>query len=121
MDAELAQPAESYGTDLSKMVVAVKQPCLVRYRRRAARAVSAKRSRESQDATAERPYCIRVDLDLCQGHAVCVSEAPELFNLNRQDGQDKVVLLSENPAPELRAKVESAVRHCPTRALSIEE
>ena len=32
---ELAQPAASYGNDLSKMVVAVRQPCRVRYRRRA--------------------------------------------------------------------------------------
>ncbi|MDJ0866957.1 MAG: ferredoxin [Myxococcota bacterium] len=65
---------------------------------------------------------LRVDLDLCQGHAVCVGEAPEVFDVERnEDGEDKVVLRRSQPPPELRAGVESAVRHCPTRALSIEE
>jgi ferredoxin len=32
-----------------------------------------------------------------------------------------VVLRSETPDPAERARVELAVRHCPTRALSIEE
>ena len=42
---ELSQPAESYANDLSKMVVAVKQPCRARYRRRRTATASTARSR----------------------------------------------------------------------------
>jgi ferredoxin len=53
---------------------------------------------------------------------VCVAEAPEVFDLERtESGEDKVVLRMEAPPAALREKVESAVRHCPTRALSIDE
>jgi sterol 14-demethylase len=62
---------------------------------------------------------IKLDRALCQGHAVCMSEAPEVFRL--EDG-DKVVRILQAQAPAaLREKVELAVKHCPTRALSIEE
>jgi sterol 14-demethylase len=120
---ELAQPRESYANDHSKMVVAVRQPCRVRYRRRAvsAAAVAAARG-AAASSTATRRFRVCVDLDLCQGHAVCVNEAPEVFDLERSEGgEDKVVLRMESPTAALREKVESAVRHCPTRALRIEE
>jgi sterol 14-demethylase len=120
---ELAQPRESYANDLSKMVVAVKQPCRVRYRRRASAATAASAARAAAGASAAaRPFRVCVDLDLCQGHAVCVSEAPEVFDLDRtESGEDKVVLRMEAPPAALREKVEKAIHHCPTRALSIEE
>ena len=60
---------------------------------------------------------IRVDLDLCQGHETCTSEAPEVFSV--EDG--KVVVLEADPPPELHEAVKLAVKYCPTRALSIEE
>ena len=62
---------------------------------------------------------VRVDLDLCQGHGVCVSEASEIFALDPKE--TRVRVLDERPAPGLRAKLEAAVRHCPTRAISILE
>ena len=62
---------------------------------------------------------IKIDLDLCQGHAVCVSEAPEVFDFD--DEERKACLRMERPDPKLRAKVELATRHCPTRALKIKE
>ncbi len=119
---ELAQPVGSYGNDLSKMVVAVRQPCRVRYRRRAAAQASrsaalAADGTERKDEAGSFRLCL--DRDLCQGHAVCVNEAPEVFEIDRDE--NKVVLLQERPDPSLREKVELAVRHCPTRALSIEE
>ena len=43
----------------------------------------------------------------------------EVFQIDR--AENKVTLRTETPDPELRARVELAVRHCPTRALSIEE
>jgi sterol 14-demethylase len=118
---ELAQPRESYTNDLSKMVVAVKQPCRVRYLRRTSASAAASATRAAA-ATGARPFRVCADLDLCQGHAVCVAEAPEVFDLERtESGEDKVVLRMEAPPAALREKVESAVRHCPTRALSIDE
>ena len=120
---ELAQPVETYTNDLSKMVVAVKQPCRVRYRRRmASRAVKAGTSQLADTTVASGAYRVCVDLDLCQGHAVCINEAPEVFEIERNEkDEDKVTLRMESPARELREKVEAAVRHCPTRAISIKE
>lgn len=59
---------------------------------------------------------IRADLDLCQGHAVCQAEAPEVFTVPKR-GQ--VVILRDVPDAEHRAAVADAIRYCPTRALSI--
>ena len=59
-----------------------------------------------------------MDLDLCQGHAVCESEAPEVFEVPKR-GQ--VRILAERPLPEQHHAVRQAVAYCPTRALRIEE
>ena len=57
-----------------------------------------------------------VDADLCQGHGVCESEAPALFEVNR----DRMVqLLDPTPSDDQRRPAELAVRYCPTHALSI--
>lgn len=61
---------------------------------------------------------IVVDRDLCQGHGVCESEAPEVFSVSK----DAVLTVLQESAPEAeRAAVELAVRFCPTHALSIIE
>ncbi len=62
---------------------------------------------------------MKVDGDLCQGHAVCMSEAPEIFLVDEQTGELTVLL--EQPSEALRAKLALAVRYCPTHALSIAE
>lgn len=65
---------------------------------------------------------IKVDLDLCQGHSVCMEECPEVFDVRDQPGgYPQVVVLMEEPPEELRKKVMSAVRGCPNRVISIEE
>jgi sterol 14-demethylase len=64
-------------------------------------------------------YRIVVDRDLCQGHGVCESEAPEVFVVERK--ATTVTVLDETPPESQRAAVEAAVRYCPTHALSIEE
>ena len=61
---------------------------------------------------------IVVDYDLCQGHAVCQSEAPAVFVV---EDKGQVRLLDENPAEDARAQVEMAVQYCPTHALKIVE
>jgi ferredoxin len=102
------------------MVVQLKQPCRVRYRRRAAVATTGRSHEHRTDrATATQPCRIVVDLDLCQGHSVCASEAPEIFKVDKPT--NKVQLLVDTVAPELRAKAEKAVQYCPTHALKIEE
>lgn len=120
---ELAQPPESYREDHSKMVVQLAQPCRVRYRRRARPAAAAPvgGGGGAADVADLAPGGARVvvDPDLCQGHAVCVSEAPELFRLD--PGTGKVVVLEDRPSAALRPKLDAAVRHCPTRALRIVE
>ncbi len=116
---ELASPAETYGNDYSTMVIGLKQPCRVKYRRRTA--VRADRPRQDTtarlDAEDARPYCIKVDLDLCQGHGVCVNEAPEIFEL--ADDELKVRVLNERPDQAHRPPIESAIRNCPTGAIRI--
>jgi sterol 14-demethylase len=116
---ELAQPPASYHNDHSKMVVQLQQPCRARYRRRAA-ATEARHAgvAASSVAASSGAFRIRVDLDLCQGHGVCVSEAPGVFEVDRDES--KVVLLDDSPDPSLGERVALAVEHCPTRALSIE-
>ncbi|MCM6772702.1 ferredoxin [Nocardia sp. CDC159] len=60
---------------------------------------------------------IVVDRELCQGHAVCQDEAPELFEVPRRG---PVRVLRADPGDRLEA-ARTAVRYCPTQALSIVE
>jgi ferredoxin len=61
---------------------------------------------------------VTVDLDLCQGHGVCESEAPTVFELAKNKS---VTILDATPDESQRAEVEAAVRFCPTSALRIAE
>ena len=60
---------------------------------------------------------IVVDEDLCQGHAMCVLEAPHLFEVPKHG---TVSVLGQPTAADLEM-VRSAVHHCPTGALRLEE
>ncbi len=59
---------------------------------------------------------IVVDWDRCEANGVCMRAAPEAFQL---DDKDTLHVLVENVTPELRAKVDQAVRECPRQALSL--
>ncbi len=59
---------------------------------------------------------IEVDLDLCQGHAMCELEAPDVFSVPRKG---TVTVAEPAPAPQRRPAVEAAVRYCPTQALRL--
>ena len=61
---------------------------------------------------------VTVDYGLCQGHAMCELEAPEVFVVAKS-GTVEVRL--EEPPAELHDAVRLAVKYCPTRALSITE
>jgi sterol 14-demethylase len=116
-DFEMAQPPESYRNDHSKMVVQLQQPCRVRYRNRAAQARREPQATRSESAGPAAPFRIALDLDLCQGHGVCVSECPDVFALDEETHQ--VRLLQARPPESTRAKVQAAVKYCPTGALQV--
>ena len=63
-------------------------------------------------------YRIAVDRDLCQGHGVCESEAPDVFSVSK-DGV--LTVLDDAPGDAQRKAVELAVKYCPTHALTIVE
>ena len=63
---------------------------------------------------------LTADFELCQGHGVCVEEAPDIFTLDENTGRyPRVVILQERPDAEQKTRVELAVTHCPTRALKL--
>ena len=63
-------------------------------------------------------YRIEVDLDLCQGHAMCELESPDHFRVPKRG---TVEILDSEPPDQARPDIERAVRECPTRALFIVE
>lgn len=59
-----------------------------------------------------------VDFDLCESNALCMKEAPEVFQV-RDD--DFLYVLDENPPDSLREKVTRAAQVCPKQAIKIED
>ena len=59
-----------------------------------------------------------VDQNRCDFHGLCVETAPEVFEIG---GDGALRVLNETPPEGVRAKVDKAVRECPTGATSIEE
>ncbi len=119
----LAQAPDTYRNDHSRMVVQLEQPCALRYERRMDQRTTS--DAPSRDAMREEPVNdneesarIQVDLDLCQGHSVCMSEAEGVFEL----GPDrKVRILVTEPDAARLDDIRRAVRYCPTGALSLTE
>ena len=67
-------------------------------------------------------FCIKIDRDLCQGHSICESEAPELFRVVETDSPyPQAEVLQDRPDESLRAKAERAARYCPNGAITIVE
>ena len=58
-----------------------------------------------------------VDYDLCEANAVCMQQAPEIFEV---DDEDNLNVLQEEVPEQLREKLEDAVRLCPRQALRID-
>jgi sterol 14-demethylase len=117
---ELIDEKDYYQDDFTQMVVQPLSPCRVRYIKRT----------DIKDATTETAqnkvqnnqplapsFQIDLDRDLCQGHATCMTEAPELFHV---DEAGHVTLLQEHPSLDLLTKAQQAVKYCPSKALKIE-
>ncbi len=137
---ELVDAPETYVDDYGEMIVQPKSPCRIRYQRlsnAASKAGKPAMPQSAEDTTAykdsqcpvhsdtdietsaqTRAFTVMVDRQLCQGHAMCMGEASDVFHV---DDNGKLQLLQENPPPELMDKVRNAVKHCPNQALSIKE
>lgn len=62
---------------------------------------------------------VRVDEDRCEGQAVCVGLAPQVFELG---DDDEFVQVTVDDVPSGReARVRKAAAKCPMAALTIEE
>ncbi len=58
---------------------------------------------------------VRVDEDMCEGHAKCQASAPEVFAVR----DDVSHVLLDEISPGLLPKVERAIRLCPRQAISV--
>lgn len=61
---------------------------------------------------------VRVLEDVCQGHTLCATSAPQVFGLREEDGH-AFLLLVDIP-PELENDVRRAALGCPEQAIQID-
>jgi ferredoxin len=65
-------------------------------------------------------FKVVIDRGLCQGHSVCLAEAPEIFRVVDSDmAYPLVELITERPAEELLAKAQNAAEYCPNGVITI--
>ena len=116
---ELIDEKDHYQDDFTQMVVQPLSPCRVRYIKRTD--IKSTITEVTKDkATTSQPsapsFQIHLDRGLCQGHATCMTEAPELFHV---DEAGHVTLLQEHPSLDLLTKAQQAEKYCPSKALKI--
>jgi ferredoxin len=63
-------------------------------------------------------YQVQIDRSRCEGHAKCVIECPEVFDL---DDQGFGIVTGGDIAEELRPAVQRAIDGCPEYAISASE
>jgi ferredoxin len=62
---------------------------------------------------------IQIDRERCRGAGQCALNAPALFDQDEDDGT--VLVLNEEPSPELQASVRLAATLCPNSVIRITE
>jgi sterol 14-demethylase len=123
---ELVDEPGSYRDDYTKMVVEPASPCRVRYRKRVEPQTELPVSQEIGVGDTQAPtalkdlgrFRVEVDFDLCKGHAACMGEAPELFQV---DEEGRLTVLQETPEEALREKALKAAKYCPTQAIKVSD
>jgi len=116
---ELIEDKDTYRDDFTQMVVQPLSPCRVRYvKRTVIKETTVESTRnQAQESTQSGPgFQIIIDRELCQGHATCMTEAPELFQV---DDAGNVTVLQENPPLDLLMKARQAEKYCPTKAITV--
>jgi ferredoxin len=65
-------------------------------------------------------YCIKVDMQLCQGHGECAEEAPQVFEVDYDTAAyPKVRVLQAQACDGLRSGVEAAAKYCPNKVITL--
>jgi sterol 14-demethylase len=116
---ELIADKDTYQDDFTQMVVQPLSPCRVRYKKRLLIKEAAAEPMPDivqEEAQSSPGFQVTIDRELCQGHATCMTEAPELFHV---DDAGNVTVLQENPMQELLEKARQAEKYCPTKAIKI--
>lgn len=124
-DFELVDPPNSYVDDYGEMIVQPKSPCRIRYKLRDTSHLKSHTPQAAQNSSVcpmhapkvEQRYRINIDRQLCQGHAMCMGEAPDLFQV---DSQNILHIPNTTPALATLEKAQRAARHCPNQAIQIE-
>ncbi len=120
---ELIDDKDAYQDDFTQMVVQPASPCRVRYiKRKITNDVASETLVKNHHGVqvvshSGSGFRIKIDRELCQGHATCMTEAPELFHV---DDAGNVTILQENPSLDLLKKAREAEKYCPTKAIKID-
>ena len=119
-DFMLVDPPDSYKDNYNAATVMPHGPVRIwqrrRIRPRAAVRPTAIAAEPSRRLDPKRPVKIQLDLGLCQGHSVCVSEADDIFQIS---SRGDVELLQANPSPERYDALIKAAEHCPNRVITL--
>lgn len=122
-DFSLVDAPETYKDNYNAATVMPKGPVRVRYVKRVhapakPQPVAEVRTRTTTGTLLDstKPVRIELDLGLCQGHAVCVSEAPDIFKIS-DSGEVEVLL--ETPSKERYAALIEAAEHCPNKVITL--
>lgn len=136
---ELVNKPDQYVDDYNAMIVQPKAPCPIRYTKRhdLVKKVVQEPVAEGKcpftGAGGEQPTAetvkevmkeknliatITVDKVLCQGHAMCMGEAPELFFVD-QNKMATAQILNPHPEGELIMKARQAEKACPNCAIKV--
>jgi sterol 14-demethylase len=115
---ELVDDKDNYQDDFTQMVVQPLSPCRIRYIKRTdiKATLDGSAQQKTQEAVTGIGFQIKIDRVLCQGHATCMAEAPELFQV---DDAGNVTVLQENPSLDLLEKARQAEKYCPSKAIKI--
>ena len=125
-DFELVDPPHTYVDDYGEMIVQPKSPCRIQYKRRDISHLDTNSTQQTEKENntvcpmhpvTENRFRIHVDTQLCQGHAMCMGEAPDLFQVG---ANNELHVINTTPLNENLDKARRAAQHCPNQAIHIE-